>query len=301
MFATLQTAPGQSGRGQLHRRRRDRQGAAGQRRQRRPHPQGLGQHHLGANTIAANDAHGVHLEGGTTTANTVSGNLIGIEGAGGLRLGNLSHGVSSITRISEHDQPRNATQRIWFNTLDGVRVGNPDRRAPTSGNFVSYNDLRTNSQSGIGVDGPTSANEIEGNFISDNFRGISVANTKVVAQSVNTYRGNRIHRNRTDGVQITADVSSQSFLANDIRGNRATASRSWMRGGTRSGTAIPSPTIASTGSDLGGNAAGNVVVGSTITANDLYGVFVSNAPGNRVGTDVDDPQCHLRQQGRTGS
>jgi hypothetical protein len=151
----------------------------------------------GRNVISGNDRDGIRIEGSASVGNTIQNNLIGLNAAGLLDLGNGNNGIFVTLGPSQ-------TQIGGTNNLGNVIAANS-----WHGVFLYWNTTKDNfvqgNLIGMNVVGAPAANRIHGVVAGD-----SSGNT---IGGSNTNLGNRIAFNLHDGVQIAAGTN------NLIRGN----------------------------------------------------------------------------------
>jgi len=161
-----------------------------------------------SNLISGNGQSGVVIVGAGTDSNLVLNNYIGLNRAGGIRLGNSQYGVS-------------ISGGARLNRIGLIRDGGQD-----AGNVIAGSGLAGVRIAGIG----TNNNDVQNNFIgTNNFGTLAVANTTGVLISegarnnliggVSTETdkaGNVISGNSAVGVEITGIGTSGNF----VRANR---------------------------------------------------------------------------------
>jgi hypothetical protein len=210
------------------------------------------------NVISGNDGDGVRIVDSSTMSNTVSGNLIGIDGSGAVDLGNTGHGV--FIGWGAQDNMIGPDSVISGNGEHGVFVSEDG----TTGNVVSGNIIGAdatgaidlgNTSSGVHVGYGAQGNTIgPENVISGNDEyGVSVNSSDTVS---NTISGNLIGTDATGTLDL---------------GNAWSGVRIW--GGAQDNTVGP---------------------GNTISGNDRVGVDIEDTGttgnvvwGNHIGTDAD--------------
>jgi titin len=220
------------------------------------------------NVISGNAQTGVLID--TSTGILIEGNLIGTDVSGTQALGNLL-GVDLFQSAN--------------NTVGGLTA---DARNVISGNLAS----------GIRIDGGSSANLVQGNYIGTDVTGthalanalrginISSAFSNTIGGSA-AGAGNLISANELSGIRIEDGSSGNSVqgnwigtqadgtsrLGNDASGVVVDASANNTIGGTTAGT---SNIIAFNGIDgvsvQGVNATGNAILGNSIFGNGLLGI-----------------------------
>ncbi|MEE9271365.1 MAG: hypothetical protein V3V49_14015, partial [Candidatus Krumholzibacteria bacterium] len=240
------------------------------------------------NIISGNDIGGVTI---TFGLNVVVGNYIGTDVAGAAALGNTAGGVAVF------DAPNN--------TIGGT--------APGARNVISSN------QNGVVIFGIASTgNLVRGNFIGTDVTGTvdlgnSVDGVQILGAPGNTIggtgagAGNVISGNTVIGVRISNAGADGNFVQGNLIGTSASgtvamgnglfgvqistknntvggttaAARNIVSGNTSHGIQIVSSVA--TGNLVQGNYIGTDVTGTADLGNGLYGIDISNAPGNTVG------------------
>jgi CSLREA domain-containing protein len=226
------------------------------------------------NVISGNLSDGVELTGTNTSANTVAGNLIGLQPGGTAALGNSVTGVN-LTGSSSSNTVGGASadlRNVISANGDGVLVSGSNTNT-VAGNYVGTDITgaldRGNNDDGVEITGVSQSNSVGG-----------------LTATPGTAPGNVISGNNSDGVEITG----ASATLNTIRGN--------LVGLAAGGTALLRN---NSNGILISNADSNTVGGSTATARNVItggtnstsdGVDIqSNADntvvaGNYVGTDI---------------
>ncbi len=243
------------------------------------------------NVISGNRQAGIQINGPSAGGNVVEGNYIGVDATGTVGLGNLADGI----------QVENAPGNI----LGGI--------GPSARNVIS-----ANRADGIEIAGAGAAfDEILANYIGTDATGsVALGNGQsgvLVTQAPGVTiggtipgLGNLISANGQDGVHITGAGSAGSIVAGNFIGTDATgrlprgnendgvfldAAALVLVGGTAPGSPNLISASGSSGVELGtssafnqlaGNRIGTDVTGSAALAN-VIGVFVNNAPLNRIG------------------
>jgi len=158
------------------------------------------------NLISGNEEFGVVLMGSNNTANTISGNYIGVDATGMAALGNYYHGV--VIESGAHDNMIGGNTSGEGNVISG------------SGNY------------GIAIfDNGTDHNEIVGNYIGTDYRGFSDIGNGGLGIIINggpkdnlIGPGNRIAFNNHGGVSVSGIdsignvITQNSIYANDMFG-----------------------------------------------------------------------------------
>jgi len=265
------------------------------------------------NLISGNLRQGITISGAGTTGNVVRGNYIGTDAAGVMPLANAWAGVAVNTGAAHNTiGPGNV---LSGNANQGVVLNGTGVSGNTvTGNFIGTNASGTaalpNALTGVSVLGGATGNAVgPGNVISGNLnQGVLIT---AAGTNGNTVKGNFIGLNAAGtgavpnawiGVQVNAGAQANSiggFTAaernvvsgNTLQGvvfNGAGTSGNFLRGnfiGTSAAglTAVPN---VSTGVDVFGGAAGNVVggvetgAGNVISGNNSRGVSISGAGTN---------------------
>lgn len=228
---------------------------------------GAGNNFFGGNTasarniISGNRQDGIFLSSGSA-GNTIAGNYIGTDAAGGKALGNLYTGVALA------DAPAN--------TVGGNAAG--------AGNLISGNHYY-----GISLSAGAVANVIQGNFVGTDAHGNQALKNRLsglrIESADNTVgggAGNLISGNGENGVFLVGAAATRNL----ILGNHIGTTRG---GGARLGNGAA-------GVDLSGaprNAVGQPGQGNVISGNGDAGLFIVDAgadgnicAGNRIGTDA---------------
>ncbi len=241
-----------------------------------------------ANIISGNQGDGV-LIGKESSGNRVASNFIGTTQTGMSPLGNTGRGVfldSASTNTIGGTSP-GAGNVISANTGDGIQInGMGATQNSMIGNFIGTNQNRTdlgNTGNGVNLTGKANANTIALNHINSNAVGIRLADQ---GTNFNEIYNNSVNNNDGDGILISSHASAQVLYRNVISSNNG------------SGLVIlnaPSNLI-SLGNILynnrlhgiqiaGADSKENQVFGTQVTNNTLFGIFIANASGNRIGYD----------------
>jgi hypothetical protein len=244
------------------------------------------------NVISGNGERGVYLF--TTTSNVlenrVEGNLIGTDLTGRTNLGNRYSGV-------------------------GLTLANQNYIGGT--NPFARNIISGNKQSGVAIDSNSVANIVAGNYIGidvtgtnalpNSFNGVSILNgTSNVVGGTTVGAGNVISGNTQNGVFISNNGSNtvagnqigtdwtgtlrrsngnsgvRIESANNIVGGISSYAPNLISGNSNSGVFLFS--TAASNNVIAGNLIGTMALGLTGMGNSFYGVSLTNAPRNFIGT-----------------
>jgi len=246
------------------------------------------------NVISGNDSSGVFISGEGTDANTVCGNIIGLNDQGTSSLPNSGTGVElyngpELTVIGGSSGCRNV---ISANASDGVRITG----SSTSGNTVSGNYIgldasgsmdRGNTLNGVTIAAGSTDNVIGGetdaarNVISGNDQnGVDISGT---ASSGNRVIGNYIGTdstgladigNQSDGIKLAPSMMNTE-IGGDTPGERNVISGNGSMGIRLTGVNI-------LGTVISGNYIGVDVTGVSALANDGYGIYLNYGPQSTV-------------------
>jgi hypothetical protein len=216
------------------------------------------------NVISGNQSQGVGLDGTGTSGNVVQGNYIGVDATGGQAIGNawagvqLSSGAATNLIGGEAPGARNVIsgnhgqgilvtggytdankvlgnfigldvrgESAISNAWDGIEINNGPAATQVGGPGGGRNFISGNGIYGIGIDGSSSGNFIQGNTI-----GLDAANANAI---VNTYAGVAIYINSkfnliggttpgtanliADSAAEGVSVSDIGSVGNTVRGN----------------------------------------------------------------------------------
>ncbi|MEO7299447.1 MAG: hypothetical protein ABI042_12830 [Verrucomicrobiota bacterium] len=308
------------------------------------------------NVISGNAMDGIYLYGASSEGNQILGNFIGTDWQGSSILGNGENGVTLFLAASNQigSAVSGGGNLISGNTQRGIYFGSANGNA-IQGNVVGLNAAGTaklanvlggvgisacsnnlvggttpgtrnvisgNNQSGILIDGPTSAaNLVQGNFIGTDLNGaaslgnswngvtISTAPGNTVGGEV-PGAGNLISGNLQRGILITGAGATGNKIQGNLIGTDATGKLDrgnayagvWIEsggnliGGTNAGArniisgndqsgVMLIGTLATTNS-VQGNFIGTDISGSNALNNSFFGVAVTNAPSNVIGGSV---------------
>jgi titin len=222
------------------------------------------------NVISGNTQDGVRLWDADTTGNTISGNHIGVGGAGILAIPNLSNGVD-ISAGAHH------------NIIGGEEI-------------LERNVISGNSEYGVYLeDSSTDYNQVLGNFIgtdstgtsavANGYSGVSLQNGpqfNVIGGAV-AGEGNVISGNSNNGVYIVNSGTDNNTISGNFIGLDATGTMDL--GNNRDGILIQ---IGPQGNVIGGS---STAERNVISGNDDDGIYISDASsnvveGNYIGTDA---------------
>jgi len=166
-----------------------------------------------ANAISANAQAGVHVLGIQASANTVQGNFVGTDAAGGLDRGNSQHGIFIDGAPNNVVGGTSASARnvVSGNNATGVTI----QDAAATGNLVRGNRIGTNAagsgalgntSDGVRVGGSASSNSVggaaagAGNTIAFNGAGVVID-----SGTGNSVLSNSIHSSATLGINLGID------------------------------------------------------------------------------------------------
>jgi CSLREA domain-containing protein len=257
------------------------------------------------NLISGNQTFGVRIDNANSTANSVLGNIIGLDVTGTLDLGNTSNGVyingsSSNTIGGTTAAGRNV---ISGNNGDGVRIdGALSTGNVVQGNYIGVNDGGTVDLGNLGVgvnilnsptntiggtSGVTTGGACTGacNVISGNNQGgVNISGSAITPANGNNVLGNFIGTDVTG----TADVGNTgngvliSGAKDNFVGGTKLAKRNVISGNSINGVRITN--AGATGNRVQGNIIGLQTNGTTTLGNTSDGVGVdTSATGNRIG------------------
>lgn len=283
-----------------------------------PYTDAKGKPQGSANIIAGNVGHGVYISRGSW--NTIFNNKLGTNSKGSPDLGNLLDGVH-ITGKEVFDQSKENvldSNVIAGNSQSGVVISG----AGSTGNIVITNavgakiqsrdpaDALANGGDGIRLEGRTTGNRIEGNYVGNNgARGINAPGEAGVPPLPpgfeNTIRDNVFIRNKMQGVWLESaqdvllagnlivehllqGIVVTSGSANiTIEGNHIGTDETFTDGMSNSGTGVLVQTsnqvvvrdnIIHYNQDSGirvESGVGIVVLGNNVQENELYGVAIT--------------------------
>jgi hypothetical protein len=244
------------------------------------------------NVISGNGERGVYLF--TTTSdvleNRIEGNLIGTDLTGRTNLGNRYSGVGLTLACQNYIGGTNPLARniIAGNKQSGVAIDSNSVANVVAGNYIGIDVTGTNALpntfngvsilSGLSnVIGGTTVGS--GNVISGNAQnGVFIANSgsNVVAGNLigTDWTGSLRRGNGNSGVRIES--------ANNFIGGTVPSARNLISGNTNSGVFLFS--AAASNNVIAGNFIGTTALGLTGMGNGFYGVSLTNAPRNFIGT-----------------
>ena len=229
---------------------------------------------VSGNEIGANQVDGVGISGAATSGNRVIGNTIGGFGGGTPGLGNSGQGVNV------DGSPGNwvDSNRIVGNQGSGIRLSAGANGTMIRGNAIGLSEDGSplgNTGSGIQIELATGnriggPNVGEGNVITANrAHGISIARSAIDADQWNNW----IEANQIGSVAGSAgtDLGNLGNGVDIFESNRNVLVENRVERNAGSGVEIRGLGGTSTG------AAGNVVMGGTLSANELHGALLNNA------------------------
>ena len=223
------------------------------------------------NTISANGASGVRIEGDDTRRTTVTGNRIGTDVAGGADLGNGAHGVAALdgARTILVGGAGGEGNLISGNAGDGVHVGGtgvtPTREVTIAGNRI-----------GTDADGLVAlGNDGAGVRVSDNAHGTLVGGAADGG-------GNLVSGNASDGVRV--DDADDVKIVNNLIGTTADGTAALPNGGAGVRVSGDAERTVVGGAGNGNLVSGNVERGVEIGGDEVLDTLVR---ANLVGTDAD--------------
>jgi len=241
----------------------------------------------GGNVISGNGAHGIRIDGPSTTNNQVLGNLIGTNASGTSDVPNTSGGVTltgTVRSTTIGGTAAGARNIISGNTGFGVEVENGSNLNSIKGNFIGTNSSGTTrlGNTGNGIEVYSDSNTIGGvtdderNVISDNVNGILLDGVNC---SENMILGNYIGTD-SSGTQNLGNslegVLIQNGAAHNTIGGAAPDSGNTIAYNVRDGIDIKS--------DAG---IGNAIFGNSIFSNTGLGIDLDVNGVNE--NDEDDP------------
>ena len=235
------------------------------------------------NVISGNTSNGVQITGPNATGNVVEGNTIGLDVTGSIAVGNGLHGVFLTALSNTIGGAGSAGNVISANTI-GINLDNATSNA-VYGNLIGTDALGTggfgnaaegilvknsssnqiggagalrnviadNASSGIQMNGSSTANVVEGNYI-----GVDISSSVALANG-----GNGVFLNNVSG----------NFVGNGGAGNV-------ISGNASSGVLISG--LTATGNVVEGNTIGLDVTGSIAVGNTGDGIFVENASSSNT-------------------
>ena len=246
-----------------------------------------------ANEIIQNSGDGVAIDnsGGGAGGHVVSGNAIGTDVSGSLRLGNAGDGISIRESVANTISGGNV---IAYNRSGVVLVG-VSPASSDEGNVVAGNTISSNVGDGVRLEASTlntigAIGDLPGNSIVFNGgSGVSLAGGSsgnlVAGNLIGTDSLNRLKSNARQGVLITASEQNE-ILGNTIAWNSLGGVRVVGGGGNVIGgidadaNAIRSN--GGTGVVLAGGTVGNYVGGNMVRGNATGGIAVSASSNNRI-------------------
>ena len=259
------------------------------------------------NVISGNGNTGLYIQGSNTSGVIVAGNLIGLNAAGTAAIANASNGLSisdaTETRIGTNgdgvsdDLERNTISGngdagVYINCagshVSGNTIGlNADGNAALSNG--SYGLYIRGSGNTIGTNGDGNGDAAEGNVIAGNGGdGISLSGSEAIS---NVIAGNLIGLNAAGTAAIAnANNGINTYEAMETRigtngdGVSDDLERNIISGNTQNGISLSTRTSNSlvAGNIIGLNAAGDAAI-----PNGMWGVDISAADHNTIGTNGD--------------
>ena len=230
------------------------------------------------NVISGNSGDGVDVSGATTTTTLITGNFIGLNGAGTGALGNAQNGVlvqsssAGNTIGGTAAAQRNVISGNNFATSDGVELNG----AGVTGTnvFGNYIGLDVNGTSGI-------SNGANGILVqlgaSSNTIGAATATPGLTG-------GNVLSGNTLNGVDLDGSATTGNLIQGNLIGLRAggTAAQKNLQNGVLVHGAV--------GNNVGGSSSTqrNVISGNQVAGinADVTGPINLNIQGNYIGTDI---------------
>ncbi len=245
------------------------------------------------NLISGNGERGVYLF--TTTSNVlenrIEGNLIGTDVTGRTNLGNRFSGVGLTLAHRNLIGGTNGLARniISGNKQSGVAIDSNSVANVVAGNFIGLDvtgmNALANTFDGVAVIHGRSnviggAEENAGNVISGNtLRGVVISSNSAAT----TVQGNRIG---TDFTGTLRRGNGQSGVrvesADNLIGGAAAGARNLISGNNNSGVFLFG--TAASNNVVAGNFIGTSGLGASALPNSFFGVSLSNAPRNFIGT-----------------
>jgi hypothetical protein len=244
------------------------------------------------NLISGNGERGVYMF--TTTSNVlenrIEGNLIGTDLTGRTNLGNRYSGVGLTLANQNYVGGTNPSARniISGNRQSGVAIDSNSVANVVAGNYIGIDVTGTNalpnSFNGVSILSGTSnviggvlagaGNIISGNTQNGVFISSSGSNTVAGNQIGTDWTGTLRRGNGNSGVRVES--------ANNIVGGTVSSARNLISGNTNSGVFLFSASASN--NIVAGNFIGTTVLGLTAMGNSFYGVSLTNAPRNLIGT-----------------
>jgi titin len=222
------------------------------------------------NVISGNSFDGVTIVGAGTNGNVVEGNFIGTNVSGTAAVLNSQQGVSLFGGSNNVIGGTTAAARnlISGNNFAGVEIDGPSTGNVVQGNFIGTNALGTaalaNLFQGVTLETGATGNTISGNVISGNGRNgvlLSVSGTTgnvIQGNQIGTTASGAALGNGAHGVFVTAGAASNTIRGNVIANNRGNGV---LIGSDAVEVAPPSPA-----------GSGNAVLGNLIFANGRLGI-----------------------------
>ncbi len=251
--------------------------------------------------------------------NTISGNLIGTDGTGLLRLGNAANGVAIDNSSGNMIGAQNVANVISANGAAGVDIAG----SASQGNLVQTNWI------GLGVDVATPLSNLNGVQLEAGTTNNTIGGTtKIGGQSVT--QGNVIAANTLDGIDIITGANNNVISYNTIGTNNTqdamignggngifilnsannTIGASQLVGNVIAGNSSNGIEISDTGNGTTApTATGNIILGNyiglkndgaTALPNSGNGVLLDNAASNTIGGTATGAQNVISGNGQDG-
>jgi titin len=242
-----------------------------------------------ANVLSGNNQSGVEISFSSSTLNTVSGNLIGLNAAGTAAIANIYDGVR--IDFSAHDNTVGGTTAAARNiisgsNLNGVRITGASTAANlVQGNYIGTDAAGTaalgNGNSGVLVESGANGNTIGGaasaarNVVSGNNSGIYLVGAGAGNVVQNNYvglapSGSSAIANAVDGITAQAMTSGTTTIDSNV-----------VSGNGRIGIYMLSASsgVVVTGNIVGLNAAGTAAIPNVSVGVDIVGASTGNTVG----------------------
>ncbi|MCP3978635.1 MAG: hypothetical protein GY716_04780 [bacterium] len=239
------------------------------------------------NVISGNGLDGVFLDDPTCTANTVSGNIIGLDPSGTFALPNADEGVQILDGAHQNTiggTTPGARNVISGNVGEGITIlGAGSDENKILGNYIGTDITGSvalgNQLNGIRLESIV-LTEIAGNLISGNVRfGIFSFTNATQGRFHGNFIGTDASGTASVGNLLSGIVINQS-PSNDI-GGTAPGDGNLISGNGEAGIIIAFSQ--STGNKVQGNLIGTDVSGTLPLSNQLQGVQIKSATGNGIG------------------
>ena len=259
----------------------------------------------GFNQIAGNNLNGISINGGSGTV--VQGNYVGLDSSGNAGISNKQYGISinnaTNVLIGGAGGLRNV---IASSRLTGLVVGGSSSNVVVQGNYIGLNASGDaairNGTTGLGVDASDvtiGGTGVLGNVISGNSSfGIEIntgRNARVLGNTIGLAAdGVTPIPNASGGVRIRAGAVGVFF-----GGTNSAEANVVARNGSTTEFIVDGP---SAGHQILGNFIGVQRFGATFTNHDASrGLFINNAPSNRIAGNVFGQLAEPLYIGGTGS